>query len=254
MILLQKGRYGSKVQRTAAAVFVMAFWATAFYTAFTQGRTVLHGVWWFWCLIFWRPPLWVAIFEMSIFGAPRHKHPVALNQFPPLLVFASIWITSMCCKLVNYFQGDRWSHILVWSMVVTMIFCMVKLCLMLTEAVQCSAGLLRHWANVPLTGIAMMPLMWHFVGGGFSAVHGILAYIVYLCNLPVEDHVLLYDIGLPAVYAAVMMFIPWWLRLLLFILLDAFIAVMFWSFRRMKGEPGALLSAAPHHICSPTME
>lgn len=80
-----------------------------------------------------------------------------------------------------------------------------------------------------LTALICVPLMWHWVGGGFSAVHGTVAcflYVMYmdgwLVRAPplVRTFSFLYKLAGPLLYAKLALLGRGWCELLLFLLVD----------------------------------
>ncbi len=80
-----------------------------------------------------------------------------------------------------------------------------------------------------LTALICVPLMWHWVGGGFSAVHGTVACLLYVMYMDgwlvrapplVRAFSFLYKLAGPLLYAKLALLGRGWCELLLFLLVD----------------------------------
>lgn len=150
--LVQKRRFGTHNERVATACGVIVIWTVAICCAYRYTWWLLRAVWVVWCWIFWRPPLSAGIIETILLGAPQPLASSHQSNNPPRVMHTLHTVPGMrpCCVLQS------------WSLTLKVLFPFFL-----------QTGLLCLMVPCHMTTIFCLPLMWHWVGGGFSALAGL---------------------------------------------------------------------------------
>ena len=85
-----------------------------------------------------------------------------------------------------------------------------------------------------LLSMLVVPMMWHWVGGGFSAIHGTVGCFMFVLRVDswlegtpplVHNFSFVYKLASPLVYSRMAVSIPGWLLWLVFAIIDI------WTYR-----------------------
>ncbi len=107
-----------------------------------------------------------------------------------------------------------------------------------------------------LSSLIGVPMMWHWVGGGFSAMHGTVACFLFVVHVDgwlegtpplVRKFSFVYRLASPLLYARAVLSLRGWLELLVFLGIDAWVYSAFTSPSSADDETGASCCQICHY-------